>query len=225
VKAVNYLLPHVQRVPSRIVRDELAQEIAQKIGIDSSVLRQELKHAATNRAAQTVKATPDAQVTDAEKILIRALASSGEIDAYGDHISGREGAEEQFDPARQAQFALQTEQLHAGLATESLMEALLTRNGSDDVLQLPMSESDRAILAAILLKQEEPLSVEGIEGAVRALRRKQIRRKLEQVQIEIAAKRSHPERQALFREAERLKRALMEAGRLENSAVGGVSER
>src|SRR5579864_6412280 len=39
-KAVNYLLPHIQRVPSRIVRDELAQEIAQKLGIDSAVLRQ-----------------------------------------------------------------------------------------------------------------------------------------------------------------------------------------
>ncbi|HZZ17616.1 MAG TPA: DNA primase, partial [Candidatus Sulfotelmatobacter sp.] len=39
VKAVNYLLPHIQRVPSRIVRDELGQEIAQKLGIDSAVLR------------------------------------------------------------------------------------------------------------------------------------------------------------------------------------------
>src|SRR6202008_2894438 len=43
-KAVNYLLPHIQRVPSRIVRDELAEELAQKIQIDSAVLRQELRH-------------------------------------------------------------------------------------------------------------------------------------------------------------------------------------
>ena len=76
VKAVNYLLPHIQRVPSRIVRDELAQEIAQKLGIDSAVLRQELKHAAANRSATAVKAPAEAQVTDAERILIRALASA-----------------------------------------------------------------------------------------------------------------------------------------------------
>src|SRR5208283_5471623 len=38
-QAVNHLLPHVQRVPSRFVRDELAQEIAQKLGIDSGTLR------------------------------------------------------------------------------------------------------------------------------------------------------------------------------------------
>ena len=46
-KAVNYLLPHIQRVPSRIVRDELAHEISQKLSIDSAVLRQELRHAAS----------------------------------------------------------------------------------------------------------------------------------------------------------------------------------
>ena len=37
VQAVNYLLPHIQRVPSRIVRDELAQNIAQKLS--ASILR------------------------------------------------------------------------------------------------------------------------------------------------------------------------------------------
>ena len=46
VKALNYLLPHIQRVPSRIVRDELANEISHRLGIESSVLRQELRHAA-----------------------------------------------------------------------------------------------------------------------------------------------------------------------------------
>ena len=67
VKAVNYLLPHIQRVPSRIVRDELAHEIAQRLGIDSAVLRQELKHAAGARAAATLKAPAEAQITDAER--------------------------------------------------------------------------------------------------------------------------------------------------------------
>ncbi|MGA7378861.1 MAG: DNA primase, partial [Candidatus Sulfotelmatobacter sp.] len=68
VKAVNYLLPHIQRVPSRIVRDELSQEIAQKLGIDSTVLRQELRHVASERSAAAVKARPEAQATDAERI-------------------------------------------------------------------------------------------------------------------------------------------------------------
>ena len=56
VKAVNYLLPHIQRVPSRIVRDEWAKEISQRFGIDSAVLRQELRHAAGSRSASRVSA-------------------------------------------------------------------------------------------------------------------------------------------------------------------------
>ena len=56
VKAVNYLLPHMQRVPSRIARDELANEISHRLGIESSVLRQELRRAATARTTQHVSA-------------------------------------------------------------------------------------------------------------------------------------------------------------------------
>ena len=76
VKALNYLLPHIQRVPSRIARMELASEISQKIGIDSAVLSQELKSAATSRQSQTLKQAPALQVTDSERILIRALATA-----------------------------------------------------------------------------------------------------------------------------------------------------
>ncbi len=87
VKALNYLLPHIQRIPSRIVRDELAHEIAQKLGIDSSVLRQELRHAAATRQTSAVKAPAEAQATDAEKILIRALASARQMTARAKNIS------------------------------------------------------------------------------------------------------------------------------------------
>ena len=109
---MNYLLPHIQRVPSRIVRDELAREMAQKLGIDSSVLRQELKHAAATRSTASLKAPVDVQVTDAEKILIRALASATEVQTSEVHLSSRDGAEEGSDPCRQAQFVLKSESLH-----------------------------------------------------------------------------------------------------------------
>src|SRR2546425_2486090 len=96
VKAVNYLLPHIQRIPSRIVRDELAREIAQKVGINSAVLRQELKHAANTRSAAALKAPLETQVTEAERILIRALASVGEMQTSEEHLSARDGAEEEL---------------------------------------------------------------------------------------------------------------------------------
>jgi DNA primase len=215
VKAVNHLLPHIQRVPSRIVRDELAHEIAQKLGIDSSVLRQELKHAAGTRAAAAVKAPAEAQVTDSERILIRALASAQQMQPGEQSLSARDGAEEEFDPARQAQYALHNEALHHGLATESLAEALLNADSAvGDVMDVPRSEADRRLLASILLKEDEPLTAERLEGAVRALRKIHLRRRLELVQRELqsAAGKEPGQLQELLEEKMRLKRALMDPG-------------
>jgi DNA primase len=211
-KAVNYLLPHIQRVPSRIVRDELSQEIAQKLGIDSTVLRQELRHVASARSAAVVKAAPEAQATDAERILIRALASARQMQPGTEHLSARDGAEEEFDPARQVQYVLQAEGLHRGLATESLIEALLNAGPEvADVMETPCSESERRMLASILLKEDEELTAERVEGAVRALRRIHLRRRLEHVQRELSKPGVGEDkalRNELLIEKDRLSRAL-----------------
>jgi len=224
VKAVNYLLPHIQRVPSRIVRDELSQEIAQKLGIDSAVLRQELRHVAAERSAAAVKAPSEAQATDAERILIRALASARQMQPGAEHFSARDGADEEFDPARQAQYAFQNEGLHRGLATESLVEALLNAEaGVADVMDVPCSESERRLLASILLKEEEELSAERLEGAVRALRRIHLRRRQEQLQREL-------KKPDISADKERLKELLLQLERLSralrdpNLAEDGLKE-
>jgi len=209
VKAINHLLPHIQRVPNRIVRDELALEISQKLGIDSAVLRQELKHAATNRSATQVKATAEAQITGAERVLIRALASATEMQSSGARSSAREGADEEFDPARQAQFALQSEHLYEGLASQSLLEALLeARTETADVMALPKTDEDRRLLASILMHEEEDLTSETVEGAVRALRRIYLQRR--GVEAQRAVERpglSKDEKHALLQEKVRLKLA------------------
>jgi DNA primase len=213
-KALNYLLPHIQRVPSRIVRDSLAEEIAQKLNIDSAVLRQELKHAAGGRKTASVKTAPDSQITDAEKILIRALTSATQLRAE-DSVSDRSGEDDAFDPARQARFVLASERLHVGLATESLMEALLNAPPeTQDIMDTVLSPDDRRVLAAILMKDDEELSAEKIEGATRALIRVQIRRRLEDIQRQVEALRAQDRAQlkALMDEKLRLKRALMNPG-------------
>ena len=214
VKALNYLLPHIQRVPSRIVRDELAGEISQKLAIDSAVLRQELKHAAATRSTAQVQAPPVAQVTGAERVLIRALASARQMSAEAGRLSARDGAEEEFDPARQAQYVLQAERLHEGLASQSLIEALLEVGPeTPDAMELPKSDDDRRLLAAILIQEEEELTAETLEGAVRALRRIHLRRRLEGVQRQLLRPGlSIEERQALLEERVRLKRVAMDPG-------------
>ena len=214
VKALNHLLPHIQRVPSRIVRDELASEISQKLGIDSSMLRQELKHAAVTRSTAQLKSSAEIQITGAERVLIRALASANQMQSGEGHLSARDGAEEGFDPARQAQYALQSEHLHEGLASQSLIEALLEAGPEiPDPMGLPKTEDDRRLLASILMHEEEELTPETLEGAVRALRRIHLRRRLEVSQRKLLRPGlSMDERQALLQEKVRLKRALMDPG-------------
>jgi len=214
VKAVNHLLPHIQKVPSRIVRDELAMEISQKLGIDSAVLRQELKHAATNRAATQVKATAEAQITGAERVLIRALASATQMQSVETRTSAREGTDEEFDPARQAHYALQSEHLYEGLSSQALIESLLEAGAETaDVMSLPKTEEDRRLLAAVLMQEEEDLTPATVEGAVKALRRIYLRRRQEEVQRAFQRPGiSMEEKQALLQEKVRLKRSLMDPG-------------
>jgi DNA primase len=225
VKAVNYLLPHIQRVPSRIVRDELAGEIAQKLGIDSAILRQELRHAATSRSAATLKAPAEAQVTDAERILVRALASATEMQTAEQHSSARDGAEEEFDPARQAQFVLKSERLHQGLAAESLVDALLNAGPEvADVVTLPLSEADRRLLASILMREDEELTPDGVERAVRALRKKALNRRLKEIDRALDGPARTSDRQqhlALAEERVKVKRALMDPGVAEDPGMDG----
>jgi DNA primase len=250
VKAVNYLLPHIQRIPSRIVRDELAHEISQKLGIDSAVLRQELRHAAGTRASSAVKAPAEAQVTDAEKVLIRALASARQIHPGDEHISARDAAwvnkEAEFDPAGQARFVLQNEALHRGLATEALAESLLNAGRApadvqgdvhgdvpgetpQDVLDLPATESDRRMLALILLKEDEELTAEVLEAAVRALRRIHLRRRQEQVQQELKkpglAENNKDRLRELLTELERISRALRDPGLVESGLAENAEKK
>jgi len=178
-----------------------------------------LKHAISTRSAAAVKASPEAQVTDAERLLIRALASATQMQSSEEHISARDGAEEDFDPARQAHFVLRAEQLHLGLATEALIELLLDSSSEvSDVMELPLSQADRNLLAAILMNEEEELSAERLEGAARALRRIQFRRSLETVQHQLRDTRGleAAQVQALLHEKMRLKRALMDQGPGEN---------
>jgi DNA primase len=160
--AVNYLLPHIQRLPSRIEREGLATDIAQKLGIDSAVLRQEFKAAATGRAAREVHATAGMQITASEKVLVRALSSMLPEEAEFRH---------------RAERALRAERLHPGLRTEALLEALLENAkpnaGADnprDPTDLSLEDADRTLLAMIVMREDEPLTGELLEGALDALR-------------------------------------------------------
>jgi DNA primase len=172
--AVNFLLPHIHRVPSRIVRDELANDIAQKLNIDTTVLRQEFKAAAVSRAAGGLRNQPDEDVTASEKVLVRAASSMIGEEAELRHM---------------ALDALAEERLHVGLTTETLLEAILQNalavergEGTDDVMALPLSDADRQRLAKIVMREDDPLTGDLLAGTLNALRH---RRQMSQREGEI----------------------------------------
>ena len=74
-KALNYLLPHIRRMPNRIVRDEFASDAAQKLGIDSALVREELHQAARKRRDQVNPSSLDS-LNEAERVLLRAMAAA-----------------------------------------------------------------------------------------------------------------------------------------------------
>ena len=209
VKALNYLLPHIQRVPSRIVRDEWANEISHRLGIESAVLRQELRHAAGARSASRVNAPAASVVTDSERVLIRALANQ---ELSRSPVSDREGQDLDFEPARQAHFALSRERLHGGLAAESLLDVLLQAHEQGlDPISMTLDDGARSLLATVLMDEHEELTPELLESSIRSLRRRVFRRELENLQQQLKeAERQQDSASAarLLQERLKLRRAM-----------------
>lgn len=165
-KAVNYLLPYIRRVPQAIVRDELANDLAQRLGIDSALVRQELRHAATNRAAP-IKPPAEPQISEAEKIVVRLLAP---------------GALPELNELRHTAIdVLSSEGLIDGLPAQPLLELLLSPlEGSTG------SDSDQRQLAQILMQESDEITEELVGSAIEALRRRKMERRKRELNTNIA---------------------------------------
>ena len=101
----------------------------------------------------------------------------------------------------------------------ALVLLLATELEEFDPIHLDVSEADRALLATVLLTDDEPLTSVQLEGAVRALKRIQIRRKLEQLQLQLQSRGlQSSEMQGLLQERMRLKKELMGLGSEESAA-------
>src|SRR3981081_183144 len=114
LRAVNFLLPYVQKIPNRIWRSEWATRIAQQLRLDEPVLRAALSKAAAERRSEG-KTKPELvgrAAKPVERQLIRMLS-----EAQGFR---RELAEQ-----------LQQGQLYHGLETEKIFAALMVASLSD----------------------------------------------------------------------------------------------
>jgi DNA primase len=199
LRAVNFLLPYVQKIPNRILRSEWATRIAQQLRLDEPVLRAALSKAAAERRSE-VKTQPELvgrAAKPVERRLIRMLA---------------EGEGFRHELAEQ----LQQGQLYHGLETEKIFGALIVASLSGQALQATeiaaaLEERDRRLLYEILFEDTSVLTWDEAQSCVDALRHRQAEKQLADVQRSIEASPSGPELRDLLQRKQDLMRRLAAA--------------
>jgi DNA primase len=168
VKALNYLLPHIRRIPQKLVRDQFAMDAAQKLGIDSAVLREELRQAALRRRDHVeVRATA---LTEVERVLLRALAITDP-----EHENARRTAADAV--TRQPQW-------FEGLGVAASLSALAGR-GARDPMDVVEDQGQKALLAEALLAETEPPGEGTVISAIVSLQQRQIEAELRNFRAQI----------------------------------------
>jgi DNA primase len=168
IKAMNYLLPHIRRIPEKLERDQFAHDAAQKLGIDSAVLREELRQAALKRRdhldARAELRTSG--ITEVERVLLRVLAS------------------------REPWWAIAAEAVTSHpewfehLTSFPALAALATHPGSDP-LTVVQEPTQRALLAQVLLQETASPGESDVQGALHGLQLNRLQQEQRQLRAAI----------------------------------------
>ncbi len=167
VKALNFLLPHIRRLPNRLSRDEFAADAAQKLGIDSAVLREELKQAAAKRRDQVSNAP--ILLNECERVLLRAAAAPPDAAAF---------------VCATTAFAEQPQHFEA-LSVWPMLQALQVRGNAEPLDALPEG-ANRNLLAQLLIGEAEPVQAEEVVSAVATARHIYLERRQRELRASIA---------------------------------------
>jgi DNA primase len=173
LRAVNFLLPYVQRIPDRILRSEWATRIAQQLRIEEPVLRESMRKAASERRSE-VKARPELAGRagkPAERRIVQILIES-------EDFRGRLAQE------------IRAEELHKGLEVERIITVLVEACESGTrpdaaALAMALEDRDRRLLFEIAFESAAPPNWEEAESCLAVLRRRRAEEELAVVQREI----------------------------------------
>jgi DNA primase len=194
-RALNFLMPYVQKIPNGLLRSEWATRIAQQLRIEEPVLRAALAKAAKERRSE-IKLQPQLvgkAGKPAERRLIRMLV-------------------EAEDFKQELAQCLKQQKLYQGLETEKIFAALIVAALADSPMPpaevgAMLDERDRRVFFEILFEEASEGSWEEAESCLEALHSKQIDQELAQVQRDIEKNPSGPAlRDLLARKQELLKR-------------------
>ncbi|HEV2324665.1 MAG TPA: DNA primase, partial [Terracidiphilus sp.] len=169
LQKVNFLLPYIRQIPEMLERQQFQADAAQKLGIDSAVLREELRQAALKRRDH-VESRASA-LTEVERVLLRALAITDP-----EFEDGRRLAAEAI-AAEPAQFE------HLG--SWPALRALAGR-GAADPMDIVEDSGQRALLAEALLGESRPPAETEVRSAIQELQERAIEGRLRELRARIA---------------------------------------
>ncbi|MGB6742022.1 MAG: DNA primase [Terracidiphilus sp.] len=169
VKAMNFLLPHIRRMPEKLAREQFAADAAQKLGIDSAVLREELRQAALKRRDRVE--TRAAALTEVERVLLRALAVTDPNDERARRLA--------------ADAITKQTAWFEHLAAFPALQALAARQARDP-MEAVEDDAQRALLAEALLGETRPPAEAEVRSAIQETEERWIGSQLRQLRAEIA---------------------------------------
>jgi DNA primase len=173
LRAVNFLMPYVQRIPDRILRSEWATRIAQQLRIEEPVLRESMRKAASERRSE-VKARPELVGRvgkPAERRLVQMLIEAGEFRS-------------------QLAQEIRAEELHRGLESERILGVMIdvcAAGERPDAAELAtaLEDRDRRLLFEIAFEPAAPPTWEEAQSCLAVLRRRRAEEELSAVQKQI----------------------------------------
>jgi len=194
-RALNFLMPYVQKIPNQLLRSEWATRIAQQLRIDEPVLRAALNKSAAERRSE-VRVAPQLVSKPAKQIERRLIRMLAEAEAF----------------KRELAQHLQQGRLYEGLETEKIFAALIVAGMSDEPMSATeigahLEARDRHLFFEILFEDAQEPAWEEAESCLEALRRRQIEQELAKLQQTIEANPSGQGlRELLERKQELMKR-------------------
>jgi DNA primase len=196
LRALNFLMPYLQRIPNALLRSEWATRISQQLRIDEPVLRAALTKAASERRSE-VKAQPQLVGKSAKPLERRLIRMLAEAEGFRRELAQR----------------LQQGGFYQGMETEKIIAALIVASLSEEPMQATeigahLEERDRRLFFEILFEPAQEPSWEEAESCLEALERKQIERELTRIQLEIEAKPSAVALRELLNQKQELMRRM-----------------
>jgi len=198
-RALNFLLPYIQKIPNGIMRSEWATRIAQQLRIDEPLLRSALSKAAKERRGE-ITTRPELIGRAAKPVERRLIRMLAEARGFRQELAKH----------------LQDAHLYHGLETEKIFAALVIASLSGQPVQATevgavLEERDRRLLFEILFEEANEPSWEEAMSCIEALQHRQAEQELADVQRSIEANPAAPEMRGLLEKKQELMRRLAAA--------------